>query len=200
MQISSILSNASILNLFKHIISDSKCWQIYVKEYIRPKNGDKILDIGCGIADILEHLHNVEYFGFDMEQKYIETAIKRFGNKGRFACEKLNYDALSEKACFDIVMANGIIHHLKDREAILLFNFARLMLKPGGRLVTLDGCHIDKQSPIVRFLLSNDRGQYIRTREGYLFLASKVFKNIRTYIRKDLLNIPYTHIIMECEK
>ncbi|RKZ63742.1 MAG: class I SAM-dependent methyltransferase, partial [Candidatus Parabeggiatoa sp. nov. 3] len=48
--------------------------------------------------------------------------------------------------------------------------------------------------------ISKDRGQNVRTQEGYLELASQVFSNITTDIRHDLLRIPYTHFILECVK
>jgi len=71
-------------------------------------------------------------------------------------------------------------------------------LKPGGRLITLDGCYLKNQSRISRFILSKDRGKYVRTKDEYLNLASTYFKRIQVSIHHNLLRIPYTHIIMEC--
>ena len=189
---------SALYSLFQRIIGGFVVRSIYAKEYVRPKVNDKILDIGCGPADILRYLPSVEYLGFDMSQKYINSARKRFGNRGTFLCKKVSREAIDRISSFDIVLAYGIIHHLNDDEALQLFELSRSVLKPGGRLVTLDGCYVDEQSPVARYILSKDRGQYVRTKEGYLNLASKIFSDIKVNIRNDLLRIPYTIIIMEC--
>jgi len=64
----------------------------------------------------------------------------------------------------------------------------------------MDGVFMEKQSPVAKWIISKDRGQNIRTQEGYLELAYQVFSNISTDIRHDMLRIPYTHFILECTK
>jgi hypothetical protein len=89
---------------------------------------------------------------------------------------------------------------LDDTEALQLFWVANAALKPGGRVITIDGCFTPDQSPSARYVLSQDRGQNVRTKEGYLQIASQVFPVVDVSIRHDLLRIPYTHIILECTK
>jgi SAM-dependent methyltransferase len=194
----SILTFPSIYRLFSNLVSNQDSRSIYVKEYIRPIAGDKVLDIGCGVGDILKYLPNCEYSGFDMNRRYIKTAKKRFGNLGIFVCEKLTKELCREFSDFDIALATGILHHLNDHEALELFELARAVLKPDGRLLTFDGCYFEGQSWFERFILSKDRGKYVRTKEEYLDLASMVFPKIKISILNNLIRIPYTHIIMEC--
>ena len=99
---------------------------------------------------------------------------------------------------FDIVLATAVLHHLNDDEAIQLFKIARSTLKPHGRLITLDGCYTQGQSWLKRFILSKDRGRYVRTEDQYCALASGIFPDIKISIHHNLTRIPYTHIIMEC--
>ena len=141
---------------------------------------------------------DVEYIGFDINQKYIDAAIKRHGNRGTFICKKVSRDAITESSSFDLVIAIGVLHHLNDEEATQLFELAKSVLKSTGRIITYDGCYVKEQSNIARFILSKDRGQYVRKREEYLYLASKIFTNIKATIHHDLIRIPYTHIILEC--
>ena len=197
--IRSILAFPAIYRLFSNIVGGN-ARSLYVEKYIRPRDGDRILDIGCGSADILSYLPNVEYVGLDMSQTYINSAKKRFGNRGTFLTKKVNKDSNNELSSFDfdIVLASGVLHHLNDGEAIQLFDLARSALKVGGRLITLDGCYIKGQSWLARFILSKDRGKYVRTRDQYLGLARKLFTHIKVFIHHDLIRIPYTHIIMEC--
>jgi hypothetical protein len=71
-------------------------------------------------------------------------------------------------------------------------------MKPGARLVTLDGVWTDDQSHIVKYLLARDRGRFVRSAAGYRELAAKVFSKIESSIRHDLLRIPYTMLILTC--
>ena len=193
-----ILSLPFAYRVFNFLVGAERYYTVCIKKYIRPGKSDRVLDIGCGLSDILDYMGEVEYLGFDMSQAYINEAIRRYGSRATFVCKKVSKDSVREKSYFTIALATGILHHLNDDEAIELFELGRHALKPDGRLITIDGCYIPRQSGIVRFILSRDRGNFVRTREEYLKLASRVFSRIRVDIRHDLLNIPYTHIILEC--
>ncbi len=198
--IRSVLSIPAIYSLFKLIIGGSSSRTTLVREYVRPKCGDRILDIGCGPGDTLPYLPDVKYVGFDASQEYIKAAQTRYGVRATFICEQVSTTTLKEPSSFDIVLAIGILHHLDDAEALQLFHLAQAALKPGGRLITFDGVFVEKQSPFARYIISRDRGQNVRTKEGYLAIASQVFSNIAVTIRHDLLRIPYTHLILECTR
>lgn len=198
--IRSILSIPAIYSLFGVLIGGSSWRTTFVKEYVRPKFGVRILDIGCGPGDIVPYLPEVEYVGFDASSEYIKAARMRFGSRATFICEEVSTTTLKKNLSFDIVLAVGILHHLDDAEALQLFYLAQAALKPGGRLVTFDGVFVANQSPCARYIISRDRGQNVRTQEGYLTIASQVFSNIVVSVRHDLLRIPYTHIILECTK
>lgn len=173
----------------------------YAREYIRATEHSRILDIGCGPGDILAQLPaGADYTGFDPSADYIASAQARFGNRGKFFCANAGPELAGRLQAFDIVLANGVLHHLDDAQAVGLFELARATLKSGGRLVTLDGCYVKGQSWIERFLLSKDRGTFVRTEQEYRSLAGGVFPAVVSHIRRDLMRIPYTHVIMECRK
>ena len=96
------------------------------------------------------------------------------------------------------MLAAGVLHHLDDTRAVSLFNLARKALKPGARLVTFDGCFVAGQPKLARFVVSRDRGQYVRESAEYAKLAEQVFPQVRSFVRHDLLRIPYTHVILQC--
>ena len=195
--IRSVLALPQAYQLFWTVIGGPHRSKILVDQYIRPRAGDRILEIGCGPGTIVPYLPESEYVGFDMSPSYIAQAQKRFP-RSRFVCERVSEYTLKERSYFDIVLALGIVHHLADAEAKQLFQIAHDALKPAGKLVTLDGVWNEGQSSAARALLARDRGQYVRDERGYVGIASKVFDNIKVSIRHDLLRIPYTHIIMEC--
>lgn len=172
----------------------------FAREHVRARAGQRVLDIGCGPADILKHLPRVHYTGFDANPEYIAAATRDYGDRGRFHCQRVSEESLAANAGYDIVLALGVLHHLDDGEAEQLFHLAHTALVPGGRLVTIDGVFVSGQNPIARVIISRDRGQHVRDQPGYLRLAETTFSKITPRVRTDLLNIPYTHLILDCEK
>lgn len=199
--IRSILDNSFIYSFYHYLLGVGYRARVHVNEYIKPFKGAKILDIGCGPAYILEYLpKNIKYTGFDMNPHYIEHAKKKYGHRADFFCTKVAEVSPEHEKKYDIVLATAILHHLNDQDAINLFKIAFNGLKDTGYLITLDNAYIPNQSRISKFLISKDRGQNVRTPEGYLKLARKVFPNVTYEIRNDLFRIPYTHIIYSCSK
>lgn len=192
----------SVYRLFNSLIGANVSRLQIVRTYVRPNEGDKILDIGCEPADILALLPPVEYVGFDANLRYIRQAKKRYSNQGIFFCETVDQANLPSKYknYFDIVLAFGILHHLNDSEALKLLQVSYEALHLGGRLITVDGVFTTKQSPCAKWIIASDRGQFVRTRDGYLTLIEQVFENFDIHIHDDLLRIPYTHIIIQCQK
>ena len=173
----------------------------YIRQYTRPQPGNKVFDLGCGTGEILYHLHDVDYLGFDISEPYIQAAQSRFGHRGRFVCGDVGFTTIDDEAgTFDIALATGVVHHLDDATALKLFALAHKALKPGGRLVTYDGCYTADQSRSARWVVSRDRGAHVREVDHYLKLARSVFPQVDTFVRHDLLRIPYTHLIMECRR
>ncbi|OFZ67254.1 MAG: hypothetical protein A2V79_12560 [Betaproteobacteria bacterium RBG_16_56_24] len=202
MNLKSLLDQPVIYKLFSALVGAQYSISTLVNQYVRPAAGDRILDIGCGPGKILDHLPQVDYFGFDFSPSYIESATRRYGHRGQFFCQRVSEAQvfLEQPESFDIVLAIGVLHHLDDAEAMQLFEIARRALKKDGRLVTYDGCYVRGQSRAAKYLLSRDRGQFVRDEQGYTGLAGSRFDEVRASIRHDLLRIPYTHIIMECIK
>jgi len=113
-------------------------------------------------------------------------------------CERVSGFSLRDRGSFDLVLALGLINHLHDAEARQLLQLAYDALRPGGKLVTVDGVVTPDQSPAARWLLARDRGGYVRRTGEYLRIASSVFQSLSPSIRHDLLRIPYSHLILEC--
>jgi SAM-dependent methyltransferase len=196
-----VLSIPKIYSWFSALLGGASSYIAFVNEYVNPQPGDRILDIGCGPAEIVAHLPTtVEYLGFDVSVKYITAAKKRFGDRATFFCQSVNATSLQNPGTYDIVLAIGVLHHLDDFEAHQLFQIAKAALKPGGKLVTWDGCYVEGQSPIARWLLSRDRGQHVRTPEEYESIAAMTFETIIVSIRHDLLWMPYTYSLMTCKQ
>jgi SAM-dependent methyltransferase len=167
-------------------------------EFLRIEPGQRVLDIGCGPADILAHLPTgIEYHGFDAEPNYIAAAQTRFSGRGSFAVRTVAPNAVDDIGTFDVVISLAVLHHLTDTEADTLFASAARVLRPGGRVVTLDCAYVRGQHPIARLLAALDRGKYCRSPEGYAALARRHFAQVNATVLHNLIRIPYTHCIIE---
>lgn len=198
----SVLSYSSIYDLFQWLMGAKRGRTIFSSEYIKARDGDFVLDIGCGTAEIRLYLPSVEYFGFDPNAHYVEAAKKRLREAhktGTLMHATLDMAALTELPRFDIVLVSGVLHHLNDDEMIQLAKLARGALKEDGRLITIDPCLSEEQSPIARFLVSHDRGQHVRDAKRYEALMTSVFSTVVCVLRYDFARFPYTHLIMECK-
>jgi len=195
--IRSVLAAPHAYQFWSLAVGGHTCSRTLVDNYIRPRVGVRILDIGCGPGTILNYLPQCDYLGFDLSRRYIELA-KSYHPHAKFVCERVSQFALSDHGSFDLVLALGVVHHLDDTEALQLFRIAHDALRPGARLVTVDGVFTDDQSAAARWLLARDRGEYVRSKGEYLAIASQVFSSVTPSVRHDLLRIPYSHLILEC--
>lgn len=174
---------------------------VFADRYVRAKAGDRVLDIGCGPGTMLGLLpEGVEYLGADLSQDYIESARAAYGSRGTFICQRVDRSAFEGQGGFDIVIASGLLHHLDDDQAVDLIDIAHHVLKPGGRLVTLDGCYTPDQSALRRWIVSRDRGVHVRQSSAYVELARRRFPEVRPAVLDDMMRIPYTLLAMECVK
>lgn len=171
----------------------------HVAGLIDPSPGLRVLDIGCGPADLLAWLPGVEYVGFDVSADYIASAQARFSSRGRFFQEELRADTRLDLGLFDRIVAVGLLHHLDDGSALRLFELAAQRLRTGGRLITVDCCWREGQHPLARWLIARDRGQNVRSLEDYRDLARSQFAEVKASYRHNLLHIPYSHTILNCQ-
>ena len=195
--IRSVLAIPAAYQLWWNVVGGPAWAKVLVNEYIQPEAGARILEIGCGPGTIVRYLPQSEYFGFDLSSKYIELARRRFP-QAHFVCERVSRFSLANQQSFDAVLALGIVHHLDDAEARQLFQIGYDALKPGGKLVTVDGVWTNNQSAAARWLLARDRGEHVRSEQEYVGIASQAFRNVKPSVRHDLLRIPYSHLILEC--
>lgn len=193
-----LLSDPRVYEAFQRLVGAKRGRQRLVRDVIRPGPAARLLDIGCGPGGLLAELPpDVDYVGFDGSAEYIEAARKRFGVRGVFVhglvTPDWSWDATDR---FDRVVAIGVLHHLDDESARALLRTAASLLRPGGCFVSLDPTRTAHQNPLARRLVDRDRGEYVRSPDGYRALACDVFDPLEVSVRTDLLRIPYTHVTM----
>jgi len=198
----SYLENSNVYSFFQWCVGAGNLRREFRDSLIRPYPDMRMLDVGCGPADILRYLpDSMHYVGVDGSEKYIARAREAHGDRGEFihlqfestgSPEQLNVEP------FDLVASMGVLHHLDDHQAIEMLKWSKSMFSQDARFVSFDGCYVEGQSPIARYMLSKDRGEYVRTKEQYLEIASKVFSNVKATVAPNRLRFPYTHLFLEC--
>lgn len=170
----------------------------FVREDLRPEPGMRVLDVGCGTGRLAAYLGEVTYIGYEPNPLYVEQGRRE--NAGRDVTLQAGFFDAAAAASLepvDVAVVSAVLHHMPDEEARGLFALLARVVKPGGRVVTLDNCYVEGQSAIARFLISQDRGRHVRRPEAYAALAQGHFTSTEGRVVHHR-RIPYTYWIMTC--
>lgn len=164
------------------------------------KDGDTVIDVGCGPAYYFERLPRVRYYGFDTAPRYIDYARKRWGDRAEFRCEVFGEPHLAEIPPADAVLLLGLLHHLSDDDSRDLLKVAAKALAPGGRVIAVDTCVEPRQGRISRWMSDHDRGEYVREPSGFVALAREAFDDVNGEIVDDATRIQSSFWLMRMRK
>ena len=104
----------------------------FLGDYV--KDGDNVLDIGCGNGRFLEAVKNKDfhYLGIDNSKSLLKQARDTYGNIGTFI-EGNALDLPCENNSFDIVVSFGVLHHIPSKK------FRKQFLREAHRVLKKDG-------------------------------------------------------------
>lgn len=193
-----LLERPGFYRRFQALLGGPAALERFVREFVRPTEGARLLDVGCGAGALLDYLpDSVRYTGYDLNPAYIEAARRRHGARGRFVCARVGEEpAEIVSGTFDIVVAVALLHHLSDDDAGRLVCTAARVLSPGGMFVTIDGTLHPGQGLVSRTLARLDRGSAVRTPEAYRSLLEPHFTVVEQWLLTDMLTVPYSHCIL----
>lgn len=170
----------------------------FVREDLLITPGMRVLDVGCGTGRLASYLGDVTYIGYEPNPLYVEQGQRE--NAGRDVTLRSGFFDEAAAASIepvDVAVVSAVLHHMTDDEAHALFALLARVLKPDGRVMTLDNAYVAGQGAIARFLISQDRGRHVRTPEGYAALARGHFTSAEGRVVHHR-RIPYTYWIMTC--
>jgi ubiquinone/menaquinone biosynthesis C-methylase UbiE len=197
-----ILSNSYIYEQLQNLVGARRAQKWLADHYWKVGAGQKIVDVGCGLGATLANLRrDITYIGFDISKDYIAAAQQRFDTRATFivsTAEQLLDTPDPRLTDSDLVLCNGILHHLNDEEVIHVLKLAKQILTDNGRLVCFEPTFLAHQGFLSEWLMRKDRGKNIRLEGEWKQLTGTVFKSVQTSIATNLYWVPYIHIIIEC--
>lgn len=162
----------------------------------------RVLDIGAGPANFLARhaaAGSLSYVGIEPDAAHVATARATYGDRVRMIHGTTDDAEAAALGRFDLIIADGVLHHLTDDQADRLAAFAHDHLAPGGSFVCFDPVRRVGQSPVARLAMALDRGARIRTADDYLRILRGAFgEDVRGEVTGGRLRIPYDHFEAVC--
>jgi ubiquinone/menaquinone biosynthesis C-methylase UbiE len=202
--IHNILKSPFVYNFYENLIGVEREIDIFISDYIRPKENDMVLDFGAGTGAIFEKLKstaNLTYFAIEPNPAYIKQIKQRFHeNSPHFAVVGTIEKLVELNKKFDKILLIAVLHHLDHELIDIVLRELPKYLNKGGELITLDPIKHKSQNLISKVLIALDRGKSTMSIEEYQKILLKHNKDFKIDIRKDLLKVPYSHVISILQK
>ena len=114
----------------------TQVWQELSSLFSDLKQGEKVLDLGCGNARYYQLFKEkgVDYTGIDTSEKLIKIAQEKYKRAKLFSVDALNLPFKDNS--FDKIYSIAVLHHIPSRNFRLEFlKKAKRVLKPKGKLI-----------------------------------------------------------------
>lgn len=192
------LSVPAVYDLYQRMVGAPTMIDRFVQDYVRPRAGQRLLDLGCGTGAVVPHLpEDIELLGVDIHEPYIRAAAERYGHRANFRCADASDKSIDLGEPFDTAFATGVLHHVSDAQARSLVEGALARLKPGGRFAAIDPTIAEGQGWVSRTIVKSDRGGFVRSPAEMGRLLAGL--GARLEVVDDMLRIPFAQVITVIE-
>jgi SAM-dependent methyltransferase len=140
--------------------NDFKAIRGVIRRELRPGKGLRSLDLGCGPGAFADVFLGDDYFGVDMNARYIDHA--RRTRKGTFLVSDARKVDLPDGR-FDQILIFGLLHHLPDDYVRAVLAESTRLLAPGGRILAIEDIPAISKMNLIGHLIHNvENGEHIR--------------------------------------
>ena len=132
----------------------------------------RVLDAGCGTGEFAHLFDASTYVGVDVCEPYVRFARRRSPGR-RFESADVatwNWDGPP----FDLVLVNGVLHHLDDATALGVLRRSAALGRPGATLLVIEDVERRASGIGTRLVHALDHGRFIRTSASWEALVSRV--------------------------
>ena len=145
--------------------NDFRAIRAVVRRELRPGQGLRSLDLGCGPGAFADLFLGDDYFGVDLNARYIDHA--RRTRKGTFLVSDARQVDLPDGR-FDQILIFGLLHHLPDADVRAVLAESTRLLAPGGRILAIEDVPAISKLNLIGHLIHNvENGEHIRPPEEY---------------------------------
>jgi ubiquinone/menaquinone biosynthesis C-methylase UbiE len=193
-----ILEFTFIYNLVQNVLGSTNAHDVFINEYIKPVENNKILDFGSGTGTLFEDLKNINgitYIGIEPNSEYVKKCsqlYEDFKNARFYNGSTEILESIVEN--FDIIIVSAVLHHLQSNHWKEILEKLYSKLNDGGKIVILDIVFHRNQHPIAKLLVGLDRGISVLDIDEYLTLLKGNYR-LDFDLRTDLMRVPYSQII-----
>lgn len=150
---------------------------------LRASAQDSILDVGCGTG-LYSTLAKGRYLGIDLNESYIKYARSKYGNDDKrfMVGDVTNLDTKGE--LFDKTLYLAMLHHFGEEDNLKILE--RISALTRQQILILDLTIPEKSTPLQKFFLKVERGQYLRSLGEQLRIIEKVLhiKEVSTVLNR----------------
>lgn len=119
----------NLLIPYQNLLSD-------LERHLDAKQGDKVLDAGCGTCNLTTRLfnHKVNVIGIDGSRQAIDLCKKK-NSKLNLTLWNLEENLPFSDNYFDGIVCNNVLYAIPEEKRLQLMNEFIRVLKPGGKVV-----------------------------------------------------------------
>jgi len=132
----------------------------------------RVLDVGCGTGEYSTLFDPAGYVGVDVHPGYLALASRRNPHHRYLCGDARVWPGVGTD--FNLVLVNGVLHHLDDESAHAFLRAALGHLAPDGRLLVIEDVQLPDASLPTRLIHQLDYGEHIRDAAHWQKLVAEV--------------------------
>lgn len=173
----------------------------YFRERFPEFAGGRLLDLGCGTADVtirfVKAYQGVTAVGVDGSEEMLAFGrrhVREAGLETRISFEKRHIpDASLETGAFDAALSNSLLHHLAD--PLTLWRTAAFAVKPGAPVIVIDLLRPKDHETAVQFVSQHAAGAPLILQRDFIASLHAAYTMIE--VRQQLLAAGLTQFQVE---